>query len=126
MKPLLALAALLLVAGCGSDPEPRAATQEQACTQAEKVTDTYRDALGDAASAEDAKAVIDGAINGLREIETDAPVARPIDDLAGALSDLLEGVEAGTPPAELRPRAEAVGTTSTALARACGRPPQQP
>ena len=124
MKPLLALSALLMVTGCGSGPEPAAATKEQACAQAEQVTDAYQDALGDAASAADAKAVIDGAITGLRDIDTDAAVAAPIDDLAGALSDLRDGVEDGKPPAELRPRAEAVGTTSTALAAACGRGPR--
>ena len=125
MKPLLALAAVLLVAGCGSEPEPAAAaTQEQACVQAERVTDTYRDALGDAASAQDAKAVIDGAITGLRDIETKAPVATRIEDLAAALEGLREGVEAGKPPAELQPRAAAIGTTTTALAQACGRGPQ--
>jgi hypothetical protein len=124
MKPLLALAGLLLVTGCGSAPEPAAATQEQACTQAEEVTDAYRDGLGDAASAEDARAVIDGAITGLRDIQAGSPVAARIDDVADALSGLLEGVEAGTPPAELRPRAEAIGTTTTALSQACGRSAQ--
>lgn len=127
MKPLLALAAFLLVAGCGSDTEPATATaasQEQACAQAEKVTDTYQQALGDAGSAEDARAVIDGAIAGLRDIETDSPVAPRIDELATALQGLLEGVEAGRPPAELQPKAAAIGSTTTALAQACGRGPQ--
>ena len=125
MKPLLALVAVLLVAGCSSDPEPAAgATQEQACAQAERVTDTYQDALGDAASAQDAEAVIDGAITGLRDIETDSAVGPQIEELAAALEGLREGVQAGRPPAELKPRAEAIGTTTTALARACGRGPQ--
>ena len=124
MTPYLALAAVLLVAGCGGSSEPAPqdlVTEEQACAQAEEVTDGYQDALGDVASAEDAKAVIDGAIIGLRDIETEAAVATRIEELAGALSSLLEGVEARTPPAELQPRAEAVGRTSTALAQACGR-----
>lgn len=122
MKPLLALAAVLLVAGCGgSEPEPEAATQEQACAQAEEVTDRYQEALGNAGSAADAKAVIDGAIEGLRDIETDSAVASSIDALATALADLRAGVEAGRPPAELQQPAAAIGTTTTALARACGR-----
>lgn len=121
MKPLLALAALLLVAGCAGGSAPEVATQEQACTQAEEVTDAYRDALGGATSPADAKGVIDGAVGGLREIETEDPVAARIDDLAGALTDLLESVEKGAPPAELQPRAAALGQATTALARACGR-----
>lgn len=120
MKPLLVLAALLLVVGCGDDA-PELATQEQACAQAEQVTDGYRDALGGATSPADAKDVIDGAISGLREIETGEPVAARIDDLAGALTDLLESVQKGAPPAELQPRAAALGQATTALARACGR-----
>lgn len=121
MKPLLALAAVLLVAGCSSDPEPQVTTQEQACVQAEEVTDRYQQALGDAGSAEDAKAVIDGAITGLREIDTEAAVGARIDELAAALEDLRQGVEAGRPPAELQQPAAAIGTTTTALAQACGR-----
>lgn len=122
VKPLLALAAVLLVAGCGSDAPARAPlTQEQACAQAEQVTDRYQDALGDAGTPEAARSVIDGAIEGLREIETDAPVGARIDALVEALEDLLAGVEAGTPPAQLRPQATALGASTTALARACGR-----
>lgn len=123
MKPLLLLAALLLVAGCGGDPEPAAAglTQEQACAEAERVTDTYQDALGDAASADDAKAVIEGAITGLQDIDTDAAVGTRIDSLAKALTDLRAAVEAGRPPAELQPTATAIGAATTALAQTCGR-----
>lgn len=122
---LAAVLAAALLGACGGEPEaqdaPQGATQEQACAQAEEVTDTYQDALGDAASAEDAKGVIDGAIQGLRDIETSAPVGGRIDELATAMSGLLESVEAGTPPQQLQSQAQAVGAAATALARDCGR-----
>lgn len=121
MKLYVVLVALLMLPGCGGSEEPERSTQEQACTQAEQVTDAYRDALGGATSPADAKGVIDGAITGLRDIETEAPVAARIDDLAGALAELLESVEKGAPPAVLQPRAAALGEATTALARACGR-----
>lgn len=122
VKPLLALAAVLLVAGCADDAPARAPlTQEQACARAEQATDRYQEALGDAGTPEAARSVIDGAVDGLRAIETDAPVGAQIDAVAQALADLLAEVEAGTPPAQLRPQATALGEATTALSRACGR-----
>lgn len=121
MKPSVALVAVLLLTSCASEPQPEALTQERACTEAEQVTDTYRDALGRATTPEDAKAVIDGAISGLRGIETAPPLATRIEALATALSDLLKGVNAGTPPAQLQPQAAEVGSATTSLGQACGR-----
>lgn len=124
LAPVLAAAlAAALLAGCGSDdePEPQAVSKQEACTQAEEVTDAYQEALRDAGTAEDAKSVIEGAISGLGDIETDDAVGDRIDQLATAMTSLLEAVEAGTPPAQLRTEAQAVGTTATALARDCGR-----
>ena len=123
-RVLLALVSAALLAGCAGDPEvPAAVSSEQACDQAEQVTDTYRDALGDASRPEDAKAIILGAASGLRDINAAPPLSERIDDLADALSSLLAAVEAGAPPAELQPKAAGVGTSTTALARACGRTP---
>lgn len=123
LPPVLAAAvAVALLAGCGSDePERQAATKQEACAQAEEVTDAYQEALRDAGTAEDAKSVIEGAISGLRDIETEDAVGDRIDQLATAMASLLESVEAGTPPAQLQPQAQAVGTTATSLARDCGR-----
>ena len=123
-RPLLALVMAALLAGCGGDPEvPATVSSEQACDQAEQVTDTYRDALGDASSPEDAKAIILGAASGLRDINAAPPLSERIEDLADALSSLLAAVEAGTPPAQLQPQAAAIGSATTALASACGRAP---
>lgn len=123
-RALLALAAVVLLAGCGGDPETSAeASSKEACAQAERVTDTYRDALGDAGSPQDAAAIISGAVSGLRDIETAPPLSMRIDAVADALAGLLTAVQAGTPPAQLQSKAEAIGTSTTALAQACGRPP---
>ena len=123
-RPLLALVMAALLVGCGGDPEvPATVSAEQACDQAEQVTDAYRDALGKASSPEDAKAIILGAVSGLRDVRAAPPLSERIDELADALASLLTAVEAGTPPAQLQPQAAAVGTSTTALASACGRAP---
>ena len=119
-RTLLALLAAALLAGCGGEPEPTA-TAEQACDQAEEVTDSYRDSLSKATDAQQAKAVIERTVSGLRAIEAPSPVSARVDALADALAGLLEAVEAGAPPAQLQPKAAAVGTSTTALAAACGR-----
>jgi hypothetical protein len=86
------------------------------------VTNSYRDALGDAATPEDARAVIDGAISGLRDIETEPPVADRIDGLADALASLLESVQGGRRRRSCSPRPP----RSARRRRPCPRPAAAP
>jgi hypothetical protein len=123
-RPLLVLLLAAALTGCGGgepEPERRALTTEQACDQAEQVTDAYRDSLQSAGDAQEARAVIDRTVSGLRDIDAPSPVAPRVDALADALAGLLTAVEAGAPAAELQPKAAAVGTSTAALAQACGR-----
>lgn len=128
-KPVIVLVALSgLLLGCSADSDSSAsdgaagtgATTEQACAQAQAVTTTYTDGLGDAASPEDARAVITDAVSGLRDIQAEQPVDGRIDAVATALADLLAAVEAGEQPQALRPRAEEIGRATSALTEACG------
>jgi len=123
-RPLLVLLVAAALTGCGGgedEPERRALSTEQACDRAEQVTDAYRDSLRTAGDAQEARAVIDRTVSGLRDIEAPPPVAERVDGLADALAALLTSVEAGAPPAELQPKAAAVGTSTAALAQTCGR-----